>query len=96
MAPGDILMVSRDMTDKKTGKPFTWRFLALVLRTTKRRSSRIGGQLDLLRLDTGADMSLDPRDDRWDIRLIDEDNWPDGARVLRMRAILEGRLDEVI
>ena len=30
------------------------------------------------------------------IRLIPEEHWPDGARVLRMKAIMGGKLDGLI
>lgn len=86
---GDILMLSRDLVDKKTQKPYTWRFLAVVIKVRK-------GIAKLIRLDTEEDITVNIHDTRWAVRTIPEDAWPDGARVLRMKLIMEGRLDGLI
>lgn len=94
MITGDIIMVSRDMKDKETRKPYTWKWLGVVMRVGKR-----GRSVKLLRLGAYPPddvVSIILEDDRWDIRVIPEEHWPDGARVLRMRAIMEGRVEGLI
>lgn len=86
---GDVIMLSRQLVDKQTKKPYTWRFLAVVVKVKKRTAT-------LIRLDNEADMTVDIFDHRWEVRTLDECAWPDGARVIRMKLIMEGRLDGLI
>jgi len=87
--PGDILHVRREMKDKDTRKKFDWVFLAVAKKVRKR-------SLEMIRL--GADEGKDETtlygiDDATRVQVLDESEWPDGARAFRTVLMLEGRLD---
>jgi hypothetical protein len=86
---GDVLMVTRKMRDNK-GKRFNWRFFGCVIEP-KRFTARV------ILLDRDQTMIVPLyQHEEYTIRLLTEDEWPDGVCALRMKAILEGRLDGIV
>lgn len=89
---GDVLMVSRPMWDKDTNEQFTWRYFAVV----KKKHS---GSVDIYRLgapDSHTGYSMLMNHPEFTIHLLEPDEWPDGVCALRMKAILEGRLEGIV
>ena len=87
--PGDVLMVAQQSTDKVTGKSFTWRWFGVVRRPRLRQADAI----PVLHLTHDRFTYAYPSSREMDITLLEEEHWPDGVRALRLRAILEGRID---
>lgn len=87
--PGDILHVRREMTDKQTRKKFDWVFLAVAKKVRKHSV-----QLIRLGADEGKDeIQISAQDDYAKWQVLDESEWPDGARAFRTVLMMEGRLD---
>lgn len=92
--PGDVLMVARELTDKKTGKPFVWRFFLIVLKHHQMRESVRG-----LRIGAPDDQQMTvgiSKEDDNEVWLLDPDEWPDGVVARRMAAILDGKIEGLL
>lgn len=88
--PGDVLMVSMQNTDKKTGKPYTWRFFAIV-QTVHRNSVgcyRVGGGV----LNQIVLSSHTLRGGKIEVMLLDDNEWPDGIWQVRTKMVLAGEI----
>lgn len=97
LKPGDVLMVHRQLRDKETGKPFTWKWLGAVKKPLRR-----GGGAVIIRF--GAPEGKDEiamnfgrmEADDEGVWLIPQEEWPDGVWAFRTKLILEGRLDDAV
>ena len=84
--PGDVLMLTQRPLDKVTGKPFVWRWFGVVKTITHSKTM-------VLNLSNDKVMAAYRYQIEEMSTLLEEPDWPDGVRVLRLRAILEGRID---
>lgn len=92
LKPGDVLMVHRELTDKKSKEPYTWKFFAIVLRLL-----RAGVAVEILDERTDRKpMILGFSDPLVHIWYLSDEEWPDGVHAFRTKMILEGRLDEIV
>lgn len=93
---GDVIQVNRQMKDKKTGKPYVWRFFAVVCTPPDD-----WGDLECIpfgavseqRKDRVMRLELDDNDFKsglQEIYLLTPEEWPDGVHANRMRMILTG------
>ena len=83
---GDVLCVSRPMTDKKTGKPYVWRFFGVA--------THIGSLIAKVRIIGGTTpkpLIVDTYRD--EIHFLEPDEWPDGVHMFRTQMILKGEID---
>lgn len=87
---GDVLVVARQLADKRTGDPFWWKSFRVVLKPPINR--RIVHVMTLK-------MHPEPDKDFWDVDLTDdknvvtllpEDMQPQGVIAMRMKHILSG------
>jgi hypothetical protein len=83
---GDVLMCSRYMPACGHHSAYTWRFLGIVLTSARSYLTKVH------RIGREEPMML-RNDDRWELDLLDEDEWPDGVWQTRTRLILEGVVD---
>lgn len=94
LQPGDVVMVRRQLIDKKTKKPFDWRFFALVLNIGPRQRFVqwiiLDGREDREPVATRMDFSED-----FQVWFLPENEWPDGIHAFRTKVILEGRFEGV-
>lgn len=91
--PGEVIMVRRTLLDKKTKKPFDWRYFAIALRVGRSQALQV--------------CILDGREDREPFLLFAQSNhdqtvwflpeaeWPDGVHAFRTKLILEGRIEGI-
>ena len=84
--PGDVLMVATECSDKITGKSFTWRWFGVVFEPGTRSTG-------VLNLTTNKATRIHSYSLMQTSELLEEPDWPDGVRALRLLAILEGRID---
>ena len=84
--PGDVLLVTKEMRDKATDKPFDWRYFAIVVEADRHHIKvfRVGADKDIVFTLLTVTCK--------EVRLLDPSEWPDGVHAFRMRAILEGRV----
>lgn len=89
LTPGDVIQVNRSMTDKKTGKPYVWRFFAIVVDDD-------GDEIECVPFGAVSQsfkdqtMTIDPDDRRNTVHHLEPEEWPDGVHANRMRMILIG------
>lgn len=90
LAHGDVVVVQRDMTDKKTKEPYVWRFFAVVLKAGVRmvKVYRLGAPDD-----AKPEFVLDLCELTTTLHKLEPDEWPPGVHALRMAAILDGNID---
>ena len=83
---GDVLMVVRQMTDKKTGKPYVWRFFALIVLVgySVAKTRILGNER------TSPTVVSTHRDE---VHLLEPDEWPDGVHMFRTQMILKGEIE---
>lgn len=86
--PGDVLMIASERIDKRTKKPFTWRYLGVAKKIGHK--AIVGFQLGAEN-DRMFTFMITRDDDK--VQLLTEDEWPNGARAFRTVLILEGKLD---
>lgn len=91
LKPGDVIMVHRELKDKQTGEPFTWKYLAMIVDGKRNALNRILIQHIILDDRDRLPTTLFLRDAR--VWYIPEEEWPDGVHVFRTKFILEGRVD---
>jgi hypothetical protein len=88
---GDVVMVHRELTDKQTKKPFTWKFFGVVTKTVTRR---VFACITLDEKKHEVTVFYDhPNTTVW---YLTPDEWPDGVYAFRTKLILEGGLDMAI
>lgn len=96
LKPGDVLMVHRELKDKRTGKPFMWKWLGVV---TKPLSRNRGAFMIRFGAPEGKDrvaIMFGEDDAVQGVWFLPEEEWPDGVWAFRTKLILEGRLDEAV
>ena len=81
---GDVLCVSMSMTDKKTGKPYVWRFFGVTTRI-----GSLTAKVRVIGKDTAANISTMADE----IHFLEPDEWPDGVHMFRTQMILKGDID---
>lgn len=89
--PGDVLMISRKMRDKDTGKRFWWRFFVVVVKHKRWtiHGRRVGAP------EGKEEISL-TFDDDWVIHYLPMEEWPDGLHAFRMAMVLKGLIPDVV
>jgi hypothetical protein len=94
---GDVIMVHRELKDKQTGKPFTWKFFALVTRAGA-RPGRAARMIWCVILDEKEreERQLATYDEQTTIWYLAPDEWPDGVHAFRTKLILEGKVEGMV
>jgi hypothetical protein len=91
---GDVVMVRRKLIDKETKKPFDWTYFAVIAAVGK--SHRVFGHVILDEKDRERTMLMISGDPHVRVWYLPEEEWPDGIYAFRTKAILEGRLDDIV
>lgn len=91
VAPGDVLLVSRQLRDKRTGEPFWWKSFRCVIEPNRRRH----WMAMLLTLKMYPDVKkdvweVDLRDEATVVQFVDPADWPPGVLAMRMKALATG------
>jgi hypothetical protein len=94
LKPGDVVMVRRQMRDKATQKPFTWRFFMVlvyendddVIEGYVVGNERLKDQPLTIRADDGRNL----------VDVLDQSEWPDGVHAFRLSMILRGLIPEIV
>lgn len=94
LAIGEVVMVHKELTDKKTQKPFTWKFFAVVTQV----GAKYHRAFQCMVLDEKQREPITIFHDHagTTVWYLTDDEWPDGVYAFRTRMILEGRLDMAI
>lgn len=91
---GDVVMVHKELHDKQTKHPFTWKFFAVVTKV----GDRYQRMFQCLVLDEKerkpGTVFLHVGDTT--VWYLTPDEWPDGVYAFRTKLILEGGLDMAI
>lgn len=93
VVPGDVVMVSRAMWDKKTKRPFRWRFFLVV---TKQKRWTIHGYVvgnDKLK---DKEIAVSLHDEKNEVQFLPMEEWPDGVHAFRMSMVLRGLIEDVV
>jgi hypothetical protein len=94
---GDVIMVHRELKDKQTGKPFTWKYFALI--TDKKSRSNFVFQhiiLDEREREPTWLYAHDYAGTSFHMWYLDPDEWPDGVHAFRTKLILEGKVEGMV
>lgn len=86
------------MQDKETKKPFTWRYFMIATKVIRQRivhGIRLGAPEGKDKTSLLLAEPFHP-DGLTSVHYLPPDEWPDGVHALRMKLILEGRIDELI
>jgi hypothetical protein len=96
LAPGDVLMVARDMVDKRTKKPFVWRFFMVVLEHRRTRETVRGLIVGANEEKEEITIGIGKADNRNEVQFLEPDEWPDGVCASRMMLALEGKIEGLV
>lgn len=96
LKPGDVLLVSIQLTDKQTGQDFWWKTFRVVMR---KPITKHYAQLLILKMHPDFDKDLreidfdpDASEKKQVIQIVPEDAWPQGVIAMRMKLITLGKL----
>lgn len=90
LVPGDVLMVARRMRDKKTSKPYTWRFFMVVQEHDDWQVTGFVVGSERFK-DTPFQIAID--DDKSVVQYLAPEEWPEGVLAFRMSMILRGVIE---
>lgn len=92
---GDVLLVSKQLTDKTTGQPYWWKTFRVVVSVMPVRRGGDGCFADLLILKMHPDLDKDLRtidftEEGLVVQELPEDQHPQGVIAMRMKMIHKG------
>jgi hypothetical protein len=94
---GDVVMITRPLKDKVTGKPFEWKYFAMVTKLARRNDSVFQHIiLDEKEREPTMFYRTDFTETGLRIWYLHPDEWPDGVHAFRTKLILEGRIEGLI
>jgi hypothetical protein len=92
--PGDVLMCNLRLKDKRTGKPFEWKFF-MVVTDHDWLDDEVTGRVIGAEKHKEKEMTLRLNSPRTTIHYLAPDEWPDGVHAFRMSMILRGVIEIV-
>lgn len=90
---GDVILVSRELRDKETKKPFQWKYFAMVTKVGRGHQRLEHIILDEKEREPKPLFWSDHAGTEFHVWYLPEAEWPDGVYAFRTKLILEGRID---
>lgn len=95
LQPGDVVMVSREMTDKRTGRPYDWKFF-MVVTEHKVRARMLKGIV----ISNSEKFKDQVAKLTWSaantIHYLSMEEWPEGVSAFRMSMVLRGLIPDIV
>ena len=97
LVPGDVVMCCRKMRDKRTNKPFDWKFFMVLTETTDELDSLVEGWVMGATSEHLKDnpLKLHVGDEKNVIHYLPIEEWPDGVHAFRMQLILQRKIENL-
>lgn len=96
LEPGDVLMVTRRMLDRKTRKPYDWKFFLVVTQHRSRYSSIVKGMIIGATNERWKDEPVTVLTEDCDTQYLPPDEWPEGVHAFRMAMVLKGLIPDIV